>query len=102
MIMKINLTAIIQAKPEHIETVKSLLKDMVFNSIKEESCLQYDLHQSADDPHIFIFHEVWENETGFEKHNQQPYIEHFRKVSADLMERPVLIYRTERVEVNAH
>ncbi|WP_448634089.1 putative quinol monooxygenase [Pedobacter panaciterrae] len=57
--MSIYLTAISRAKPQHIEQFKALLLALVVESRKEEACIQYDLHQSSDDPALFIFHEEW-------------------------------------------
>jgi quinol monooxygenase YgiN len=55
--MPINLTVILKSKPEGVETLKSLLLELVQNSTKEAACLQYDLHQSIENPTNFIFHE---------------------------------------------
>lgn len=95
--MAINLTVILKSKPECKEMLKILLLDLVQNSTKETACVQYDLHQSVEDPEIFIFHEVWENEVGLKFHHEQPYIiSFFEKVSILLQEAPT-VYRTEKL-----
>ncbi len=93
----INLTAIVKSKPEHIDTVKSLLMNMATHSKKETACLQYDLHQNSSEPNIFIFHEIWKDEKGLETHNSQPYIQEFVKASETLLADNVIIYKTQKI-----
>ncbi|CAM4024498.1 putative quinol monooxygenase [Flavobacterium sinopsychrotolerans] len=95
--MAINLTVILKSKPESVDTLKSLLLDLVQKSTKEAACLQYDLHQSMEESTIFIFHEVWENEAGLKIHNEQSYlISFFEKVKPLLQEAPI-VYRTDKL-----
>jgi quinol monooxygenase YgiN len=95
--MTINLTVIIKSKLESIETLKSLLLDLVQNSIKEAACIQYDLHQSKEQPNTFIFHEIWENQNGLDNHNQQSYILSFFENSKPLLQETPILYKTEKL-----
>jgi quinol monooxygenase YgiN len=95
--MAINLTVILKSKPERRETLKTLLLALVQNSTKEAACLQYDLHQSVEDPEVFIFHEVWESEAGLKLHNEKSYLISFFENSKILLQEPVIIYRTEKL-----
>ena len=95
--MKINLTVIVKSKPESIETMKSLLQDLVLNSRKETACIQYDLHQDLEEPNVFIFHEIWEDQNGLDNHNQQPYIKSFLENSKSLFQEPTLFYSTTKL-----
>jgi quinol monooxygenase YgiN len=94
--MQINLTVIVKSKPESIETMKSLLQDLVRNSRKEAACIQYDLHQNLEKPNIFIFHEVWQDKEGLDNHNLQAYIKSFLENSKSLFQEPTLIYNTTK------
>ena len=69
----IYLTAIVTALPGNIDKVKSTLLNLVKNSTQEEACLQYDLHQSSEDAHIFIFQETWKDQHSLDLHNQMPF-----------------------------
>lgn len=90
--MKVYLTAIVKAKPEHRETVLSVLLNMVEQTRKEEACLLYNLHNGTDDKNIFFFYEIWESQEGLDAHNQQPYIQEFVKIAGEkLQEAPVII-----------
>jgi quinol monooxygenase YgiN len=95
--MKINLTVILKSKPEYAEELKLILEKMVANSRRELTCVQYDLHQNLDNPNIFIFHEVWKNEEGFEIHKKQSYIQEFNKVSKVYLDEKPILYRTSKI-----
>ncbi|WP_395048558.1 putative quinol monooxygenase [Flavobacterium sp.] len=95
--MAINLTVIIKSKSENIEKLKSLLLDIVQNSKKEAACIQYDLHQSKEEPNTFIFHEIWKNQNGLDNHNQQSYIQSFFEISKPLLLQTPILYKTEKL-----
>ncbi len=95
--MAINLTVILKSKTESMETFKSLLLDLVQNSKKETACLQYDLHQSDEEPTIFIFHEVWENQDGLDLHNQQSYLQFFFENAKLYLQEAPIIYKTNKL-----
>lgn len=95
--MNVIITAIIKAKPSYREEVHSTLLNMVTQTRKEEACIQYDLHQDITDPNTFIFYEIWKDQQGLDKHNQQPYIKEFGKlIDAELKEEPQ-IYITPKI-----
>lgn len=95
--MSIYLTAISRAKAQYIDQFKARLLNLVIESRKEEACIQYDLHQSAEDPALFIFHEEWASKESLEQHNQTPHILNFIKESADIIDGNVTIHITEKV-----
>ena len=69
--MKANtLTVIAQvkAKPGKEAEVRKELLSLVAPSRKDEGCLNYDLHQSADNPAEFLFHENWASRALLDKH----------------------------------
>lgn len=95
--MTINLTVILKVKAENIETFKTLLLDLVQKSKKEAACLQYDLHQSDKEPNTFIFHEVWENQSGLDHHNQQSYLQSFFENAKLYLQEAPIIYKTNKL-----
>ena len=95
--MSIYLTAISRAKPQHVDQFKALLLTLVVESRKEEACIQYDLHQSTDNPALFIFHEEWASKEALELHNQTAHIAKFIKNSADIIDGNVAIHITEKL-----
>lgn len=95
--MKVYLIAIVKAKPQKTEALKKVLQQMVINSRKEEACLQYDLLQSSEDENIFIFNEIWANQTGLDRHNDQPYLKAFQTESKEIIDE-VIIYKNQKID----
>jgi len=95
--MSIYLTAILKAKKESIQDLKSILDNMVQNTTKEEACEKYELQQGLEDETIFIFHEIWKSKEGWDAHNQQSYIKEFVEKAPDLLEKPAEIYLAKLV-----
>lgn len=95
--MQINITAIIKALPEKGEEMKALLLKLVEGSTKEVACIQYDLHQSAEEPNIFIFHEIWRDADSLAEHTQTQHFLEFVNDSSPLLAEPLTVYKTNRV-----
>lgn len=90
--MSIYLTAILKAKKESVQDLKTILDNMVLNARKEEACKKYDLQQGLEEETVFIFHEIWKSKEGLDSHNQQSYIKEFVEKAPDLLEKPAEIY----------
>lgn len=95
--MKINITAIIKSKPETTEVTKEILTEMALNSKNEKACIQYDLHQSIEEPTCFFFHEIWEDEESLALHNTKPYILKFVKQAETILAETPEIYKTKKI-----
>jgi len=95
--MKINITAIVKSKPEHLQETKIILTEMASNSKKEQACIQYDLHQDKENENIFIFHEIWESQEGLTLHETQDHFVQFLRKVPKLLVEPIVVYKTNRV-----
>lgn len=93
--MKIYLTAVIKAKEEYRAEVLEVLQNMVKETVKEEANELYTLHQGIDDKNQFVFYEIWKNEEGLAKHNEQPYIKAFGELVNEKLQEQPQIYLTE-------
>lgn len=93
----INLTAIVKSLPNKADEMKELLLELAEGSIGEDACLKYDLHQSDNEPNIFIFHEIWRDLKGLEEHGFQPHILKFRKTSAPLLLEQITVFKTNKL-----
>ncbi len=71
----ITVVATFQAKPGKAEELKRALISLVAPTRKEAGCLNYDLHQSPDDPGKFLFHENWTTKAALDAHLQMPHIQ---------------------------
>ncbi|MBO0593417.1 antibiotic biosynthesis monooxygenase [Cellulophaga sp. E16_2] len=72
--MEIYLSVHIKSKPEHQENVKAILQNLVVQTLKEDGCIRYDLHQGIDDESTFVFYEIWKDQKALDFHNQTSYI----------------------------
>lgn len=95
--MSIYLTAFVKSKPGLSDALKAELLKLVAFSREESACLQYDLHQSEDNPNVFIFHEEWESQAGLDLHNESGHIASFVSVAPGLIEGNIEIYKTAKL-----
>lgn len=95
--MQINLTAVIKALPGKADEMKAILLELVEDSTKEAACIQYDLHQSASEPNVFIFHEIWQDTESLEQHNKTPHLLRFKETSKYLLAEAPEIYLTNKL-----
>lgn len=95
--MEVNLTAILKSKAGLVTEVKQHLENLVENSRKEKGCLLYNLHQSQNDPTVFIFHEVWESREIFDLHDSQPYVKDFFGRASEFLAEEAKVIFTNRL-----
>jgi len=54
--------------------LQQLLASLVTPTRAEAGCLNYDLHQSTDDPTRFLFHENWTSKEHLDRHLASPHV----------------------------
>jgi quinol monooxygenase YgiN len=69
----LTLVAMLRAKEGQQLLLEAELRALVGPTRKEEGCLQYDLHRSADHPGTYLFHEVWESREHHTAHTRTPH-----------------------------
>lgn len=52
--------------------VRRELLSLIAPSRKDAGCINYDLHQAADDPTRFVFHENWASKEHLDCHLKKP------------------------------
>jgi len=65
---KVTVLALFKAKPGLEEEVKRELMALQGPTRSEEGCINYDLHQSKEDPSRFMFYENWKSQEDLDKH----------------------------------
>lgn len=80
------------------EKLKAELLALVAPTHAERGCINYDLHQSADDPAHFMFHENWESRAALDAHLATPHLTAFRERAPDLLAEPMEITLWESVD----
>jgi quinol monooxygenase YgiN len=64
---------IVRAREGQQTLVEAELRALIGSSRKEEGCLTFDLHRSADAPGAFLLHEVWANRGAHTEHMHTPH-----------------------------
>ena len=77
----LNIVALIEAEANQKEFVKAELMKLIAPTRKEEGCLQYDLHQDNEKPHVFMFYERWENRDLWQKHMNNDHLQAYMKAT---------------------
>ena len=77
---KTSLTVIatFQARPGKESELRAALIGLRAPSRNEAGCLNYDVHQSVDEPAKFLFHENWTSQAQLDAHLQSPHIKALR------------------------
>ena len=88
---KLTVVARIKARDGRQDEVREELLGLVWPTRKEPGCINYDLHQSHDDPTLFVFYENWESKAALDAHSRSPHIQAFRARSGELLAEPALI-----------
>lgn len=86
---QLTLVAIFQAKDGKTDELKKTLLSLIDKTREEKGCISYHLYEDRENPHSFIFHEIWENEALWKKHMQSQHIGELLAAS-DLYETPVM------------
>ncbi len=68
----VTVVAQIRAKPGKEAAVRKELLSLIGPSRKDAGCLNYDLHQAADNPALFMFHENWSSKAHLDQHLRKP------------------------------
>ena len=69
------VTLIVQLRPRDGQDMllEAELRALVGPTRKEDGCLTYDLHCSAEAPSAFLLHEVWANREAHSRHTNTPH-----------------------------
>jgi quinol monooxygenase YgiN len=93
----LTVVAEIVAQPGKEEELKRQLVALVEPTRQEEGFLQYDLHQSTEEPGRFIFYENWTSREMLDRHLAAPHLVAFLGVAGDLLAAPPRILTCTRI-----
>ena len=69
----VTLVVVMRAREGQQLLLEAELRALITPTRKEEGCLRYDLHRSAEQPGTFLFHEVWETREHHTAHTRTPH-----------------------------
>src|SRR5579863_48114 len=69
------VTLIVQLRPRDGQEMllEAELRALIGPTRKEDGCLTYDLHRSAEGPVAYLLHEIWATREAHSKHTNTPH-----------------------------
>ena len=71
----LTVVATFQARPGKEAALRVALLSLLAPTRQEAGCINYDLHQSPEDPAKFLFHENWTDKAAMDAHMQTSQIQ---------------------------
>ncbi|MDD2318636.1 MAG: putative quinol monooxygenase [Geobacteraceae bacterium] len=94
---KVTVLAKFKAKEGMEEKVRQEIMVCVEPTRAEAGCINYDLHQSADDKRVFMLYENWVSKKLLDEHLQMPYLKKLAAVAAEICSEPLEITLWEMI-----
>jgi quinol monooxygenase YgiN len=89
---QLSLVAFLRAKPGREKEVEALLLSLVEPSRAEQACINYDMHQSDEDPCVFVMYENWASRAGLDAHFETPHLKKAAAALPDLLQAPMELH----------
>jgi quinol monooxygenase YgiN len=92
---QVTVVALFTAKPGMEETVRQAIEAVIAPTRAEPGCMNYDLHQSSEDPSIFMLYENWNSKKDLDDHLAMPYLKDLAAKAEDMLAKPldIQLYR---------
>ncbi len=90
---KVTVVPTLKAKPGIEDTVRGAVEAVIGPTRAEPGCINYDLHQSNDNPTLFMLYENWTSEQDLDAHLAMPYLKDLVAKADDMLAEPVDIAR---------
>jgi quinol monooxygenase YgiN len=94
---QVTVLALVKAKEGMEETVRNELMALVTPTQSEVGCVNYDLHQSAEDKSVFMFYENWNSMEDLERHRGSAHLKAFRDKAGGLLAKPIEVTLFEMI-----
>lgn len=85
---KVTIVARMRAKDGMEEQVRQELMSLVPQTRSEEGCINYELHQAAEDKALFMFYENWHSKEDLDKHFEMPHLKAFLGKAEEVLAEP--------------
>ncbi|SDX28865.1 Quinol monooxygenase YgiN [Geodermatophilus africanus] len=94
----LTVIAYMRAAPGKRDELHAALEALIEPTSQEEGYVNYDLHQSTEDPDRFFFYENWESGTHLDAHLDAPHLRDFAARIPELLDDSGLsVHRVRRV-----
>lgn len=98
---KVTVLARFKAKKGKEEELKQAIMACVAPTRAEAGCINYDLHQLADDKGDLILYENWVSKKILEEHLEMPYLVKLKAQAGELCSEPIEITLWEMISTPA-
>jgi quinol monooxygenase YgiN len=82
----LTVIAFMRAAPGKRDELRAALEALVEPTSQEEGYVNYDLHQSTEDPDRFFFYENWESDADLDAHLDAPHLRDFAARIPELLD----------------
>ena len=94
----LTVIAYMRAAPGKRDELRSALEALIEPTSKEKGYINYDLHQSIEDPDMFLFYENWESGADLDAHLGAPHLTQLAARIPELLdERGLTVNRVQRI-----
>ena len=94
----LTVIAYMRAAPGKREDLRQALEALIEPTSKEKGYIDYDLHQSLEDPDMFLFYENWESGADLDAHLPEPHLKDFAARILELLdEQGLTVNRVRRI-----
>lgn len=98
---QVTVTARLKVKPGLEAQFQHEFQPVIALTLAEDGCINYDLHQSVEDPSLFLLHENWVSQEILEQHLQQPYIQALGAKSEEFLLEPPEVRLWQQIRSNS-
>lgn len=84
----LTVVAHIRARPGKEAELEKALLTLVEPTMREDGCLNYDLHRETDDAGHFVFYENWTSREALDRHLAASHIQAFLARADELLAAP--------------
>jgi quinol monooxygenase YgiN len=85
----LTVVACLRVKSGQQSNLREQLQRLVAPTRAEAGCVTYDLHESKDEPGVFMFYEVWKSAADLDAHFQTPHMQEIAQVLPELLAGPM-------------
>lgn len=86
----------ITPKPEHFDSARNAIHQIIEATRRETGCLQFILHESEGGDSLHLYEE-WQDAAALDAHYEQPYTKEVFANYASWLAEPVEIHRMKRL-----
>lgn len=94
----LTVVAYMKAASGREDELKAALEALIEPTSQEDGYVNYDLHQSVEDPGAFVLYENWESGEALDAHLAAPHLVHFAEIMGELLdEKGLTLLRLQRI-----